>query len=93
MPDWYNNFAERVQHLASTFQKKSSTALNLTTELHARLDVQPSDLTMNLQLNRENFVFPNVLRYLHQLRDVKYDTLMSYGIEYGVTGRKYFKDD
>lgn len=86
MPDWYNNLAERVEHFASTFQKKSNTALNLTTELHARLDVQPNDLTMNLQVNRENFVFPNVLRYFHQLRDMKYDTLVSYSIEYGLTG-------
>lgn len=86
MPDWYNNLAERVEHFASTFQKKSNTALNLTTELHARLDVQPNDLTMNLQVNSENFVFPNVLRYFHQLRDMKYDTLVSYSIEYGLTG-------
>lgn len=88
MPDWYNNLANRVEHLARAFQTRSYSAINLTTELHARLDVQPSDLTMNLRLNSENFVFPNMLRYFHQLRDVKYDTLVSYGIEYGVTGKK-----
>lgn len=86
MPEWYNNIAERVEHLARTFQTNSNSCLNLTTGLHARLDVQPGDLTMNLQLNRENFVFPNVLRYLQQLRDVKYDTLVAYSIEYGITG-------
>lgn len=85
MPDWYNNLAERVEHLANALRERSNTDLNLSAELHARLDVHPSELTMNLQLNKEHFVIPNVLRYMHQLRDVKYDTLASYGIEYGIT--------
>lgn len=87
MPEWYQNLASRLEHLASTFREKSNSALNLSTQLNARLDVQPSELTMNLQLNHENFVLPNVLRYFHQLRDVKFDTLAYYSIEYGITSK------
>lgn len=88
MPSFYDGLIRRVEHFASTFQGKSGVSLNLSSTINARLDVQPSDLTMNLALNNEHFVIPNVLRYFRQLKDVKYDTIFYYGIEYGLTSKQ-----
>lgn len=85
MPPWYHEYAQRLEHFVSAFGSHSCRPLNLSASLTGRLDVRPDDLMMLLSLNHDTFTVPNVPRYFKQLRDVKFDALPNYGLEYGVT--------
>lgn len=85
MPKWFESAANRLEYFISAFADNIEVPLNFNHELNVSLDVHQSDLTMTMHLNQERFIVPNALRYFKQLEDVKYDTILYYGIEYGVT--------
>lgn len=85
MPAWYHEYSHRLEHLVSTFARNARQPLNFSTAVSGRLDVLPDELMMQLRLNQDEFSVPNVPRYLKQLRDVKFNALPYYGLEYGLT--------
>lgn len=85
MPTWYHEYSQRLEHLVSTFAHNARLPLNFSAAVSGRLDVLPDELMMRVHLNQDEFFVPNVPRYLRQLRDVKFDALPYYGLEYGLT--------
>lgn len=89
MPVRFQRMAHRFEHFISAFADNLEKPMNYANELNVSLDVHRTDLTMTMHLNDERFVVPNVLRYLKQLEDVKYDTFLYYALEYGLTSKLF----
>lgn len=87
MPVLFQKMAHRFEHFISAFADDLEKPMDYANELNVSLDVHRNDLTMTMHLNDERFVVPNVLRYLKQLEDVKYDTFLYYALEYGLTSK------
>lgn len=83
MPEEFDNITTRLEYFLSTFVASTSAPIKLSNGLNVSLSI-PVDLIMQLNLNNETFLIPNIPRFLEQLIDVKYDTIQYYGIEYGI---------
>lgn len=88
MPAWFQRWAHRFEHLISAFAENIESPLDVTNELNVSLEVHRTELTMTMTMNDERFVVPNILSYMKQLEDVKYDTFLYYGLEYGFTSKR-----